>query len=100
MPFSALRGFEELIRKQTVETTPRKNLSEEEAAELSAKLLQVERGMLISVVYYRQTGYVTLQGMVSGIDLAMRILTVVKQNIPFDDILDISGADIQTGESI
>ena len=43
MPFAALRGFEEMIRQQTKEVTPRRELSEEDAARLSKRILQIEK---------------------------------------------------------
>jgi len=95
MPFAALRGFEELIRQQTVEPCQRRTLSEEDAERLSKKLGQVERGMLVEVTYYAGDGYVTRRGMVSEVDLTMRTLTLVKQRISLDDILDISGEEIR-----
>lgn len=98
MPFSALRGFEELIQQQTVAPEARRELSEEQAMSLSAKLAQVGRGMLVAVSFYDKIGYATLQGMISEVDFSMRTLTVVKRKLQFDDIVDISGEDIREPE--
>lgn len=89
MPFSALRGFEEMIRESEREVTPRRELSEYEAEILSRKLLRVQRGDVVRVTYYCVDSYVRMTGMVSQIDLPMRTLRVIKTNISFDDILDI-----------
>jgi len=89
MPFAALRGFEELIRRQTEEPTPRRELSEYEADQLSRRLARVEKGDLVRVRYYQTERYVTLEGMVSDIDFAARHLRVIKTNVPFDDLLQI-----------
>ncbi len=89
MPFAALRGFEELIREQTKEIAPKRELSEEQAARLSARLARLERGMLVKVVYYAQDGYVTLRGMISDVNLPMRTITVVKIEISIDEIADL-----------
>ena len=89
MPFSALRGFEELIRCQEQEPTPRRELSEYEAELLSKKMSRVEKGMIVHVTYYDATAYVSIEGMVSEIDFTMRFLRVIKTRIPFDDINDI-----------
>lgn len=89
MPFAALRGFEDLIREQTKEISPKRELSEEQAERLSARLSHLERGMLVKVIYYAQDGYVTLHGMVSDVDLPMRTLTVVKTKIRIDDLADL-----------
>ena len=90
MPFAALRGFEELIKQQTREATPRRELSEEEAERLSKKLLRIEKGSVVRVTYYDEDSYLSVEGMVSELDLVLRFLCVVKKRIPLDDILEIS----------
>ena len=89
MPFSALRGFEELIKQQVREATPRRELSEYEAEQLSLKMQGVENGMLVRVTYYDGDAYVTTEGMVSEVDLSLRFLRVIKRQIKLDDITDI-----------
>ena len=90
MPFAALRGFEEMIRQQTREVTPRRELSEDEAARLSQRIARIEKGSMIRVTYYAEDSYLTLEGMVSEIDLTLRFLRVVKQRIELYDILSVS----------
>lgn len=99
MPFSALRGFEELIQQQTAASEARRELSEEQAAVLSAKLAQVARGMLVAVRFYDRIGYVTMHGMISEVDFSVRTLTVIKRKIRFADIIDISGESIREPEA-
>lgn len=89
MPFAALRGFEELIQKTQSEPCARHMLSEYEAEILSRKMARVERGTMLKVTHYVNGAYVTLEGMVSDIDFAMRLVRVVKTEISFDDIRDI-----------
>jgi len=89
MPFSALRGFEALIREQTREVTPRRELSEYDAERLSRKMYEVQKGDMVCVTYYDRDAYVKLEGLVSEIDLVLRHLRVIKTAIPFDDIWDI-----------
>ncbi len=90
MPFAALRGFEELIREQERKPEPRRTLSEEDAAALSRRLSQVERGNVVRVTHYDGNAYKTTVGMVSDIDFATRSLRIVKTVIRFDDISGIS----------
>ncbi len=87
--FAALRGFEDMIHEQNVQASPKKELSEEDAARLNRIIGKVEKGVLVTVRYYTGTGYTNLQGMVSELDLTMRTLTVVKKKISLDDILHI-----------
>lgn len=94
LPFAALRGYYDLIAERERVTEPKRELSEEDAAQLSAKLLQVRKGMMVKVMYYSVDAYVTLEGMVAAMDPVFRTLTIVKTKIVFDDLLDIFGEDI------
>lgn len=91
MPFAALKGYYDLLRTREVVPEPRHELTEEEAAALSAKMAQVRPRMLVTVTHYQDGGYRETCGLVSAIDVAARVLTVVKQAIRFDDIRDIHG---------
>ena len=90
MPFAALRGFEEMIKQQTREVTPRRELSEEAADRLSKKLLRIKKGGIVRVTYYDEDSYLSVEGMVSELDLVLRFLCIVKKRISLDDILEIS----------
>jgi len=85
MPFAALKGYYDLVREKEKIVSDRRELSEYRAELLSNKLLKVRRGMVIRVVYYHDDGYIKTEGMVSGIDLTLRILTVIKTKIPFGE---------------
>ena len=90
MPFAALRGFEEMIREQEREETPRRELSEDEAITLTKRIAQIKKGSVVRVTYYEANAYRTLEGMVSEIDLTLRFLRVVKKRIELDDISDLN----------
>ena len=98
MPFASLKGYFDLIREEQRIKEPKKNLSEEEATVLSYKLNQVKKGMVVKVRYYNIDAYETAEGIVSSFDDIFRTLTIVKKFISFDDILDVSGIDIQDYE--
>lgn len=93
MPFSALRGFEEMIRAQTREVTKKRELSDYDAERLSKKMSMVKHGDMVCVTYYDRDAYVKLEGIVSDIDLTLRKLRVIKTVISFDDVWDISRID-------
>ncbi len=90
MPFSALKGFHEMLREKERVITAKKVLSEDDLNELSSKLVLVRKGMLIKVVYFYEGEYIKAEGMVANVDFTFRTLTVVKTKIKFDDILEIS----------
>ena len=75
------------------------NLKIGNAAErLSRKLGLIKKGMMITVRFYRTDAYDTITGMVARIDPECRYIAVVKTKIPFDDITNVSGAEISDGE--
>lgn len=94
MPFAALKGYYELIRRRERVTEPKRDLSEEDIARLSEQLAQVKKGMMITVTYYNVDAYETREGMVSAFDPTFQTLSIVKEKIAFDDILEINGEDI------
>ena len=91
MPFNSLRGYYDMILETKRETAPRRELCEDDAAELSDKLNTLEKGMEVTVTYYDTDCYREIRGIVAEADKVFRRLTVVRTVIPFDDI---SGIDI------
>ena len=89
MPFSALKGFDELIREKHHIVVAKKELSEDDATELSKKLSAVKKGMMVEVTYFLCGEYIKVEGIVTGVDFTFKNLTVVKKKISFDDILSI-----------
>ena len=79
-----------MIKQQTREVTPRRELSEEAAYRLSKKLLRIKKGSIVRVTYYDEDSYLSVEGMVSELDLVLRFLCIVKKRISLDDILEIS----------
>lgn len=89
VPFAALRGYYDLVRRQERTTEPRHELDDDEAAELSRTFAHVRRRTLVAITHYEGGAYVTTRGMVSDIDEAARTITVVRTRISLDDIIDI-----------
>ena len=89
MPFAALTGYYEVIKQREKIIEPRKELSEDEAEILSDKLSKIQKGMLITITYYKEDCYEILTGLVSNIDPVYRTITIVKTKIAIDDVCDI-----------
>ena len=68
---------------------PKRELTDEQALELSQRLARMERRTMASVVHYDGEAYVTTHGLVSDIDLAARTVTIVRTRIAFEDIWEI-----------
>lgn len=79
-------------------------LTEEEMSTLSDRLMQVTKGMTITVCYFAEDvahpeippmgNYITLTGKAENIDTVFHILQINKTVIPFENLLEISGDDI------
>ncbi len=96
MPFDALKGFREEIQNKEHIVIEKPELSDDYLEELSYKMKQVTIGMILDLVIYRNNEYVQLTGMVSKIDLDNRFITIVKNKIDFDEILDLSSDSIKS----
>lgn len=100
MPFAALKGYPDALKKKEKVVVPKIELSPEYQEELDRKLRQVQKNDIITVVYFSKDEYLQLTGMVSRIDATARILKIVNTKISFEDIYDISeieGHDSLTG---
>ena len=94
MPFAALKGYPEALRKKAKIIVPKIELSEDSAQILDRKLRQVRKNDIITVVYFNKDEYLKQTGMVSRIDTTARVLKVVNTKIKFEDILDVEGEKI------
>ena len=86
MPFSALTGYYELVRKQEITVEPKHDLTEEEAVRLSRILANVRRGDLLRVTYYDTYGYRTRIGIVDEVLPSFKKLKLRDATINLDDI--------------
>lgn len=89
VPFDALKGFQEALRKKEKIPVPRKELAEEKAEELNEKLKKLTTGKMITVVYYNDGEYIQLTGIVIKIEKNKKYLQMAEIIIPIDDISDI-----------
>lgn len=89
MPFAALKGYQEALRKKEKIVVPRTEVSEEYAEVLDRKLRKVKKNDIITVIYFCNQEYLKKTGMVSRIDKSARVLKIVNTKIGFDDIYDI-----------
>lgn len=118
-PFAALRGFEEEISDEGASKllVKKVELSDEEKNELSNRLLQVKKGMRVTVRYFVHVTavagqYVSMTGTVPLIDPVYSELRLMPETIqktigigkglaaviPFDDICEITGEGITSIE--
>ena len=65
------------------------------ALELSYKLNQVKKGMIVKIVHYDNNEYIETFGMVSEFNEVFNFLKIVKKKIIFENILDIQSDEIK-----
>lgn len=88
-PFATLKGYYETVRKQERITEPKRELSDDEAEEVSNTLNKLTFGTTVKIRYYDVDAYTTIFGVVSEINPPYHRLKVVKTAIPFDEIYSI-----------
>lgn len=91
MPFSALKGLDEVLRTKEKIVVPKVELSPEMAEELDYKMHLLEKGKMVTVIYFSNGEYVKVTGLVARIDETSRVIQIVNTKVRFDDILDICG---------
>ncbi|MCR5462504.1 MAG: YolD-like family protein [bacterium] len=89
LPFNSLRGYYDLIREKEKIKVERRILSDDDLEQISNKLHEVCKNMMIKITYYDSDSYRTISGLVSKIDLELKYLVVVKTKISFNDITEI-----------
>ncbi len=93
MPFAALKGYTEALRKAEKIVVEKLELSEEYQEALDYELRRVRRNDMITVVYFCKNEYLQMTGRVSSIDETSRILKIVNTKISFDDLYSIDRGD-------
>lgn len=89
MPFAALKGFKEALNKKEKITVPKMELSPEYLEELDKKLQMVRVNDMASVIYFCRGEYLELTGKVTRLDKDARIIKIVQESIPLDDLYKI-----------
>ena len=94
LPYAALVGFEELVKKQTQVYDRRRARSDEENELLSRQVNALRRGMRIRVTFYEDGFYRTCSGTVRRVEPVARTLTLDKRTRSFDDLYAVQPVDL------
>lgn len=89
MPFAALKGYPDALRKKEKIVVPKMQLTEDYAEELDRKLQQIRVGDMVTAVYFCKDEYLKITGLVSKLDRDSRFLRIVNTKIPLDDLYEI-----------
>lgn len=90
MPFAALKGYSEALRKKEKIVVPKAELSEEYQEALDQKMRIIKKNDIVTVIYFCKGEYLKTTGKISKIDKTFRILKIVNTKINFDNIYDIN----------
>ena len=89
MPFSALKGYEEALRRVEEIVVPRKELCLEYEENLERKIQSLKQEDWVTIIYYYKNKYIKKTGKISKIDPILGTLMIVQTKIKFTDIYDI-----------
>ena len=91
LPFDALNGFQEALRKKEIEYVEKIELSEEMKEEISEILFSLEKGDNVKIKYYKNKQYHNTQGIIKEVSrVKKRIVLTNEMIINFNDMLNIS----------
>jgi hypothetical protein len=87
-PFDALKGLQEALREkeEKAQRIQKKEISEERQDQISEKIVQLERGTMVELVYFSSGKYITIKNGVENINLINKNITIEKKKIFFSDI--------------
>lgn len=88
-PFSALRGFDLMVRETSKIKCDKISLEETDLIKIDETLKNIKKGDLIKVKYYNKDCYEIDEGLVSEINVINQRIVLVKKIISFSDIYSI-----------
>ena len=95
LPFDALKGLQEELRKKEIEYEEKKYLSEETLTELNDSFNQIEKGSYVKIKYYKNKKYKEIKGTVTDINYIKKKIEINKsENINIADITNINRIDL------
>ena len=89
MPFASLKGYFDLILEKEKVIEPKKELTDEKKEKISNIILSIKKRDFVKVKFYQNKGYIIKEGIITYINLDMKILKLLKQEIEFEDIYDL-----------
>ena len=90
LSFDSLKGYKEMVKKKERIVVKRPELSEDSYYELDWKIHQIKEGELIKIIYFDRFEFISLEGMVTAIDLEnKKQIKIVDKVIAIDNIMKI-----------
>lgn len=89
LPYASLRGFDAVVAQKRHIKSPRRELGQDAAEELSEKLLALSRGAWVLVTYYSVDSYVTRRAEFKRIDPISKTISFSDFEIPIAELFSI-----------
>ena len=90
LSFDSLKGYKEMVKKKERIIVKRPELSEDSYYELDWKIHQIKVGELIKIIYFDRFEFISLEGMVTAIDLEnKKQIKIVDKVIAIHNIIKI-----------
>ena len=89
MPFAALKGYADMVLEADCQPEPRRAITPERAAHLSAVLAITRNRDSVRAEFYCEGAYETIAGTITHLDCVMRTIEVEQTIIPFDDLWEL-----------
>ncbi len=87
MPFDALKGFKEALKKVEKIKEDKKELSEDIFSELNDKVKTLKKGDYVILEHFNDMDYIKTKGIVKKVDYINKVIYVDNSKIFFDDII-------------
>ena len=87
--FNPLSTLEKALKAQEREKSEKLELNESKIEEILNKISKLKPADKVKITYYDGQGYVSIEGLVSGVNLMDKSITIVKHKIWLGDICDV-----------
>lgn len=93
--FDALKGFWEMLKEKERVIVSKRMLSEDDLEVLNQKVHAIEKGMMITLIYFDNGDYVQRTGRVVKVNFDEQYIQIIKSKIPFKSIVDIQAEELE-----
>ena len=93
--FDALKGFREMLKEKERVVVSKRMLSEDDLEVLNQKVHAIEKGMMITLIYFDNGDYVQRTGRVVKVNFDEQYIQIIKSKIPFKSIVDIQAEELE-----
>lgn len=94
LAFEALKGLDDALKEKEKIFVEKKIISKDDLDNLSYKISQLKKGMMIELIYYENHEYLKIAGIITKLDYIYKTIMIMDKKIYFADIISIQGDNI------